>query len=117
MKVIINNFINNKVPENWEKVAYFSKKALGSWFNDFIERNVQLSQWSQKFETPVSVCISYLINPIGYLIAIKQNTARLTKQPLDDVLNNFFLTKFFFIISKIILFRLFNKIFSLLLYL
>jgi dynein heavy chain len=32
----------NKVPATWEKVAYFSKKGLLAWFNDLIERNVQL---------------------------------------------------------------------------
>lgn len=28
----------NKVPANWEKFAYFSRKGLASWFNDLIER-------------------------------------------------------------------------------
>lgn len=30
----------NKVPPSWEKVAYFSKKPLGLWFNDLLERNL-----------------------------------------------------------------------------
>ena len=30
------SFINKKVPENWENVAYPSLKPLGTWFEDFI---------------------------------------------------------------------------------
>jgi len=28
----------NKVPAGWEDKAYFSKKSLGPWFADLIER-------------------------------------------------------------------------------
>lgn len=30
------SFINNKVPEIWEKVSYLSLKPLGSWYEDFV---------------------------------------------------------------------------------
>ena len=30
----------NKVPDNWEKKAYFSRKPLVLWFADLIERNI-----------------------------------------------------------------------------
>lgn len=30
----------NKVPDNWEKYAYFSKKGLALWYADLIERNM-----------------------------------------------------------------------------
>jgi len=30
----------NRVPESWEKVAYFSKKTLSAWFNDLIDRTI-----------------------------------------------------------------------------
>ena len=30
----------NRVPASWEKIAYFSKKLLGAWFNDLIERTI-----------------------------------------------------------------------------
>ena len=32
----------NKVAENWEKVAYPSRKSLATWFNDLIDRNITL---------------------------------------------------------------------------
>lgn len=30
----------NKVPSSWTAKAYFSKKNLGAWFADLIERNI-----------------------------------------------------------------------------
>ena len=39
MENLLRSLIINKVPENWEKVAYFSKKGLQIWFLDLIERN------------------------------------------------------------------------------
>jgi dynein heavy chain len=30
----------NKVPDTWEKFAYFSRKGLALWFADLIERNL-----------------------------------------------------------------------------
>jgi len=70
MELLSQGLILNKVPASWEKVAYFSKKGLLAWFNDLIERNLQLQAWSTTLETPVSVCISYLFNPMSYLTAI-----------------------------------------------
>ena len=34
------SFIDARVPENWEKVAYPSLKPLGSWVTDLIQRLV-----------------------------------------------------------------------------
>ena len=30
----------NKVPDTWEKYAYFSRKSLALWYADLIERNL-----------------------------------------------------------------------------
>jgi dynein heavy chain len=38
----------NKVPETWEKFAYFSRKGLAMWFSDLIERNTQLQNWTSE---------------------------------------------------------------------
>jgi len=64
------------VPENWESKAYYSKKNLASWFADLICRTQQLDKWSDTLETPFSLCLSYLFNPMSFLTAIMQNTAR-----------------------------------------
>ena len=39
MENLLRSLTINKVPENWEKVAYFSKKGLQTWFLDLIDRN------------------------------------------------------------------------------
>lgn len=70
MEALASALMLNKVPASWEKVAYFSKKTMITWFNDLLERNIQLQNWSGSLETPFSVCISYLFNPMSYLTAI-----------------------------------------------
>ena len=42
------NFINKKVPENWENVAYPSLKPLATWFEDFILRMQFFKEWNEK---------------------------------------------------------------------
>lgn len=42
------SFLNNKVPDNWQKVAYPSLKPLSSWIKDFIERAEFFNQWIEK---------------------------------------------------------------------
>lgn len=85
MESLIKSLSFNKVSDNWEKVAYPSKKSLASWFNDLIDRNTQLQKWSNELVIPNSLCISWLFNPMSYLTAIMQNTAREKKLPLDNV--------------------------------
>lgn len=75
----------NVVPTFWEKCAYFSKKTLLDWFADMRERHAQLVIWSENLETPPVVWISALFNPMSYLTAIMQVTARAAQLPLDDM--------------------------------
>jgi len=75
----------NKVPSTWEKFAYFSRKLLGAWFTDMIERTNQLNEWTKDLITPKSLCIAYLFNPMSFLTAIMQNTARAKGFPLDNM--------------------------------
>jgi dynein heavy chain, axonemal len=75
----------NVVPTYWEKCAYFSKKTLLDWFADMRERHAQLVIWSENLETPPVVWISALFNPMSYLTAIMQVTARAAQLPLDDM--------------------------------
>lgn len=75
----------NKVSDSWEKKAYFSKKGLASWFTDMIERVNQLCAWIKDLEAPKSLCISYLFNPMSFLTAIMQKTAREKSLPLDNM--------------------------------
>jgi dynein heavy chain len=75
----------NLVAGSWEKYAYFSKKNLLDWFADMKERVTQLTVWCENLETPPVVWISGLFNPMSYLTAIMQVTARAALLPLDDM--------------------------------
>jgi len=67
-------------------VAYPSLKTLSEWFADLCIRVQQLVDWSESAETPSVVWISGLFNPMSYLTAIMQVTARSTGLPLDDII-------------------------------
>jgi dynein heavy chain len=73
----------NKVHESWEKFAYFSKKVMTEWFADMLIRVNQLVIWSADLITPKSLWISGLFNPMSFLTAIMQVTARRDGLPLD----------------------------------
>lgn len=76
----------NKVPDSWVPVAYFSNKSLIEWFADLMLRIEQLQAWSEELVTPAVVWISALFNPMSYLTAIKQVTARASGLPLDEMM-------------------------------
>lgn len=85
MESLSNSLSINKVPDSWEKYAYFSKKGLIEWFYDMIDRVKQLTYWSTEVATPKSLWISGLFNPMSFLTAIMQVTARSNGLPLDDM--------------------------------
>lgn len=85
METLQNQLNINVVPTFWEKYAYASKKPLLDWFQDMRERYQQLVNWSEFLETPPVVWISALFNPMSYLTAIMQVTARARQLPLDDM--------------------------------
>ncbi|TYZ58261.1 hypothetical protein PybrP1_007938 [[Pythium] brassicae (nom. inval.)] len=70
---------------SWERVAWSSRKALGPWFADFVERAASLAAWAAEFRLPYSVWLAGLFNPAAFLTAIKQCTARQHGLALDAV--------------------------------
>ena len=74
------------VPDDWAEVAYFSKKGLNDWFLDMIRRHTQLKDWTDMAETPPCLWISGLFNPMSFLTAIMQVTARAKKLALDSII-------------------------------
>jgi len=76
MELLSRQLNLNLVPGSWEKYAYFSKKNLIDWFADMLQRVTQLVEWQEVLETPAVVWISGLFNPMSYLTAIMQVTAR-----------------------------------------
>ena len=85
----------NRVPGSWEDFAYYSKKALGAWFSDMIERVNQLSSWSGDLVLPKSLWISGLFNPMSFLTSIMQTTARSKNLPLDNMVLHTYVTNVF----------------------
>jgi len=85
MELLARQLNLNLVPGSWEKYAYFSKKNLIDWFSDMLLRVIQLVEWQEVLETPAVVWISGLFNPMSYLTAIMQVTARANQLPLDDM--------------------------------
>lgn len=85
MENLQNCLAMNKVSDGWTKYAYFSKKSLIEWFNDLLARVNQLKEWSEELITPKSLWICGLFNPMSFLTAIMQVTARAGGLPLDDM--------------------------------
>jgi dynein heavy chain len=69
----------------WEKKAWPSMKNLISEFADMLLRIDQLRIWEEEMITPQSVWLGGLFNPMSYVTAVMQVTARSTGSPLDQM--------------------------------
>ena len=70
---------------SWEKLAWWSRRSLSSWFNDLLVRVAQLEEWSSGMALPSSVWLPGLFNPTAFLTAVQQVVARRNSFPLDSV--------------------------------
>jgi len=77
----------NRVNDSWLKLAYPSLKSLSSWFADLLQRVTQLGAWAGGRELLKSIWISGLFNPMAFLTAVMQVTARAKGLPLDYMTN------------------------------
>merc|ERR1740139_982368 len=75
----------NVLPPTWVLVTNPTKKTLQEWFIELLDRIIQLQEWTDNIETPAVLWISALFNPMSYLTAIMQVTARAENLPLDGV--------------------------------
>lgn len=85
MEELSNCIFFGKQPDRWVKVAYNSLKELNNWYEDLLRRVAQLTEYSEELIAPKSLWISGLFNPMSYLTAIKQFTARKKQLALDDM--------------------------------
>jgi len=85
MEALLLSLKLNRVPSSWANNAYPSLKSLAPWFADLLSRNVQLVDWTRELITPATVWISGLFNPMAYVTAILQTTARKNDLPLDQM--------------------------------
>jgi len=94
MDALIGFLFINTVPPNWLKVCgqigptgNYNRKNLADWFVNLKERYQQLDEWSKDpYTRPPSVWISGLFNPMGYVTACLQMTARAKSLPLDSMM-------------------------------
>lgn len=86
MEKLANSMFINMVPDIWVKYAYASRKDLLNWFDDLLLRILQLDEYSEELVAPISLWISGLFNPMSYLTAIMQVTARNEGLALDNMM-------------------------------
>lgn len=85
MQELMDSIYANKLPEQWQAVAYPSLRPLDSWLSDLTARNVQLQAWQADLATPKVVWLSGFFNPQSFLTAIMQSTARKNGWALDKM--------------------------------
>jgi dynein heavy chain len=76
MEELADNLFLNVVPPAWVPYAYASLKDLAVWFDDLLLRIQQLTDYGEELIVPKSLWISGLFNPMSFLTAIMQVTAR-----------------------------------------
>mmetsp|Transcript_31209 Transcript_31209/g.79123 ORF Transcript_31209/g.79123 Transcript_31209/m.79123 type:complete len:3875 (-) Transcript_31209:127-11751(-) len=81
----MNSMFLDRIPAVWEKAAWRTLKTLPVWFADLLERIDQFTKWQESLKMPPSVWISGTANPMAFVTAVMQTTARAYQWPLDDV--------------------------------
>jgi len=87
MEQLIDAIALFRVPATWVKLAYPSKRGLGSWLENLDKRIRQLSDWKEDpIIVPRVTQISRLFNPQSFLTAIKQVVGRKYGWELNKVM-------------------------------
>jgi len=87
MEQLIDSIALFRVPATWAKLAYASKRGLGSWLENLDKRIRQLSDWKEDpIIVPRVTIISRLFNPQSFLTAIKQVVGRKYGWELNKVM-------------------------------
>ena len=86
MEALSQSIRYNKLPDTWNEAAgYPSKKPLSFWFIDLLKRYDQMEEWVKELKTPKCVNVSLLCNPMSFITAVKQHTARAKILELDHL--------------------------------
>jgi len=88
LEQMYTDFLNNKVPGLWEKVAYPSLKPLGGWIDDYHKRIDFMRTWLTK-GNPKSYWLAGFFFPQGFMTGVLQEHARKYQQPIDALNFNF----------------------------
>lgn len=81
---MFNNFLNGKVPANWERVAYPCLKPLASWEEDMIKRIEFIGNWTY-YGPPNSFWLPAFFFPQGFMTAALQSYSRQTETAIDTL--------------------------------
>jgi dynein heavy chain len=93
MEQLMQSLFLDKVPANWEALAWPSMRSLAMWLLNHQERIKQLQDVSGDLSLPKVTWISGLFNPQSFLTAVMQSTARKNDWPLDKIVIQTELTK------------------------
>lgn len=85
MQELFEEIFLDKMPEKWARVSFLTKRALGSWVENFITRNEQLVSWNIDLQTPRITNIALFFNPMSFLTAIMQTTSIINSFDLDQM--------------------------------
>ena len=86
MDALAASLFLDRVPKNWENLAYPSLRGLALWLADIAARIAQLNDWAASpGETPVCTWVSGLFNPQSFLTAVMQTTAQKDNLELDKL--------------------------------
>lgn len=96
MDALITNLFMNQAPPNWLKTCgqigptgSYNRKTLSNWFEDLKLRWAQLEDWQSPTKPleslPPSVWIAGCFNPMGFVTASMQVTARINSYSLDQM--------------------------------
>lgn len=84
MEKSMEAMIIQKVPGPWVS-AWRTNKALDGWFADVVARTEQLRAWGDSLVMPRSLWLSGMFNPMAFITAVMQTTARKRGWALDNV--------------------------------
>jgi len=87
MEALSEALQENRVNGTWAALAFPSLKPLAAWLADLGLRVLQLVDWTAARELPKSLWISGLFNPMAFLTAVMQVTARASGLALDYMTN------------------------------
>ena len=85
MDKMMTSMFMDQIPAMWEKQAWRTLKTLPVWFVDVLERCTMFKDWSDSLKMPASLWLSGCSNPMAFVTAVMQVTARAYTWALDEV--------------------------------
>jgi dynein heavy chain len=73
----------NEIPASFRKWA--STKTLGHWYDEFLARHWELSNWSSNMQMPPSIWLTGLFNPAALLVAMVQVASHHLQVPMNEL--------------------------------